>query len=704
MIRPVFLLRKELIRLNNLMNSKLIIPEIDEEIVSELSRNSGIERPVVSILYSRGYRTYGEIYRFLYPELTDMHSPFLMKGVYEALHLIRKHIDIKSKIAIFADSDLDGITSLTIIYDLLSRLGNTPSIRYPKNKEGYGLTCDIIEEFINKEINLIITVDSGIRDIEEIKMARANGIDVIITDHHEPDSVIPDAVIVNPRQKDCLYPFKDLAGVGVAFKLAHALLFSYISGFDNRFIITIKHKEGYEFSYILNGCVSGQEAVRNKDITEYISKKISGKDYFILYDDDPEFVQLLKSFYSDIKIKHITEIYSGTTETDFKNISSDLDEIIKHYKINPLLSNSRMDLACRIFLETQLRSSKKIFSLLEQYLVLVSIGTIADIMPMHNENRQMIKYGISLLSRGEGHYGINSLVNSDQVNTKSISWGVAPLLNSPGRFGETDLTVNFFLEKDIRIIADITADIQKLNRERKKIVSEIIFRVKEKISEEGSSFYGNIYLYHDDDIIDGIAGLVANRIADELKKPVIVATGSDENGLLKGSGRSPGGFNFFNYVEPFAEDFEKLGGHAQAFGFTIKREKLHEIVKKISQLIGDEISIDHNIKIDCLLEIDEINNALLDKLELIEPYGKNNEEPLFYTPNVEITSFACFGSENKHGKFVLKNGITAIGWNIASEMREIFSNITKPGLLYKIEKNTYLNRTSPRIIIVEMKS
>lgn len=685
------------------MNSQWILPEIDDEIVSEISNRTGIERPIVSILYSRGFKTYEDIYRFLYPELTDLHSPFLMSGVYDAVHLIRKHIDSKSRIAVFADSDLDGITSLTIIYDLLSRLGNTPVIRYPRNREGYGLTCDIIREFAEQDVNLLITVDSGIRDIDEIKMARDMGIDVIITDHHEPDDTVPEAVIVNPKQKNCNYPFKDLAGVGVVFKLTHALLFSFINGFDSRFVITLKHDQGYEFSFIRNGCVLKQEAVRNNILTEYILNSITGDDYFVLFNEDPEFIKLLKSFYNDIKIKYITELFHGSIKHEAENFSSSLDQIIKSCGINPLLSKSRMDLACRIFLETQLRSSRKIFSTLEKYLVLVAVGTIADIMPMCNENRQMIKYGISLLNKGEGHCGINSLINSEQVTTKTISWGVAPLLNTPGRFGETDLTVNFFLETDINAISEITCEIQKLNRERKKIVSDIISRAREKISEQGSSLYGNIYLYHDDDILDGIAGLVANRIADDIKKPVIVATGTDENGLLKGSGRSPGGFNFFNYVEPFSDSFEKLGGHAQAFGFTIKREKLHDTVAGISNLIGDEINIDNNIRIDCKIDISEINNALLDRLELIEPYGKNNEEPLFYTPEAEVNSFASFGTDNRHGKFVFKNGITAIGWNMSSLMDELYQKRINPGILYRIERNTYLNRTNPRIIIIDLK-
>lgn len=702
MIRLNFLPCREVIRVNRFMKSSWVIPEVDNTIVSNIALGTGIERAVVAILYSRGYRTEEDIYRFLYPELADLHSPFLMKGIYEAQTLIKKHLELKSKIAIFADSDLDGITSLTIIYDLLVKLGNTPIIRYPRNKEGYGLTCDVIQEFIDQGVDLIITVDSGIRDFEEINMASKQGIDVIITDHHEPDDVVPDAVIVNPKQKDCPYPFKELAGVGVTFKLAHALLYSYIAGFDNRFVITIKHEQGYEFSFLINGCVTHCDAVRNSNLTEYISEKINDKDFFVLFDEDPEFIKMIKSFYSDIKVKYISELYTGKDNSGTRDLSSIIDSMVKEYGINPALCKSRMDLACKVFLEMQLRSSTKIFSLLKQYLVLVSLGTIADIMPVHNENRQMIKYGISLLNRGEGHYGINSLLKDDPVNTKSISWGVAPLLNAPGRFGETDLTVKFFLENDKESIAEITTEIQKLNRKRKKIVSEIISSARESIEEHGSELYGNLYLYHNDEIIDGLAGLVANRIADDLKKPVIVTTALDDNGLIKGSGRSYGGFNFFQYVEPFAELFEKLGGHAQAFGFIIRKENLHKTIVKISESIGDKTGLDTKTLIDCVIDIDEISNSLIDKLELIEPYGKENEEPLFYSSDIEIKTFSSCGADNRHGRYILKNGISAIGWNMASEMDSFYRNKQSIEMIYKIEKNTYMNRTNPQIIIVDI--
>lgn len=702
MIKPDFLLLKDVKKGNSTMKSNWIIPEIDKIAISDISQKTGIEIPVVSILFSRGFKTPEDIHRFLYPELTDMHSPFLMKGIYEAVHLIKKHLSSDSKIAVFADSDLDGITSLTIIYDLLTKLGNKPIIRYPKDKEGYGLTCDIIQEFADAGVNLLITVDSGIRDVEEIKMAVNNNIDVIITDHHEPDEILPEAVIVNPKQKDCSYPFKDLAGVGVVFKLSQAILYSYVTGFDNRFIIAVKHEKGIEFAYIINGCVTKREAVRNTGLIEYITQNIENKDFFILFDEDPDFIKLLKSYSEEIKIKYIHEIYNGTAVSGEIDFTGKVDSIIKQFGISPLVCGSRIELACKIFQESYLRSSEKIFSLLEEYLVLVSVGTIADIMPVYNENRQMIKYGISLLNRGEGHYGIKSLIKDDKVNTRSISWGVAPLLNTPGRFGVTGLTVDFFLEQNHDAIPEITARIEKLNRERKKLVADIICRAKERIEAGFSGMYGNLFLYHDDEMIDGIAGLVANRIADDLKKPVIVATSTGDNGLLKGSGRSPNGFNFFSYVEPFSEFFVKLGGHAQAFGFTIKKENLTTVIDKINSSIGDNLVIDNSLKADCQIEIDEINNALLDRLDLIEPYGKNNEEPLFYASHVRITSYNAFGTDNRHGKYVLSNGLTAIGWDKSSLMCEIYGKKKYADILFRIERNIYLNKSTPRLIVEDI--
>ena len=214
------------------MKNNWLTNDSPDELTLELFERYGINKIIGSILYSRGIKEKDELLSFLYPELNNLHSPFLMRGMSDAVFRIREALDKKERIAVFADSDLDGITSLTILYDLLLKCGSIPMIRYPKNKEGYGLTCDIIDEFASSDISLLITVDSGIRDIQEIKYAASRGIETIITDHHEPDTNYPEAVIINPKMPDCNYPYKDLAGVGVALKLAHALLFSYTAAYE----------------------------------------------------------------------------------------------------------------------------------------------------------------------------------------------------------------------------------------------------------------------------------------------------------------------------------------------------------------------------------------------------------------------------------------------------------------------------------------
>ena len=198
------------------------VADYDEAEVQALCTACGIDRIPASILYGRGIRTPESMQAFLSPCLSDLHSPFLLDGMHEAVTRIREAVRSGEKIAIFSDSDIDGITSLAIIYDLLVKLKSGAYIRYPGDREGYGLTCGIIDEFKSGGITLVITVDCGIRDFSEIEYAGRCGIDFIVTDHHEPDLALPSAIIINPKLENSSYPFKDLAGVGVAFKLAHA--------------------------------------------------------------------------------------------------------------------------------------------------------------------------------------------------------------------------------------------------------------------------------------------------------------------------------------------------------------------------------------------------------------------------------------------------------------------------------------------------
>lgn len=199
---------------------------------------------IVQLLYNRGIflnsdsfkKAEEKISNFLNPDYANLYDPFLMKGMNKAVSRIIKAIEKKEKITIFGDYDADGVTASSVLFETLKFLGVKPYIYIPhREKEGYGLNNEAIDSFRKKKIDLVITVDCGIRNKKEISYAKKMGIDVIVTDHHEPgESDIPKKAValLNPKQKDCKYPFKMLAGVGVAFKLAQALIISYSNSKD----------------------------------------------------------------------------------------------------------------------------------------------------------------------------------------------------------------------------------------------------------------------------------------------------------------------------------------------------------------------------------------------------------------------------------------------------------------------------------------
>lgn len=341
------------------MKPNWIISDAADDEALKLYDFCGINKIIGSILYARGTREKNDVISFLFPELNNLHSPFLMKGISEAVVRIRKALADGERIAIFADSDIDGITSLTILYDLLSKCGSTPHIRYPRNKEGYGLTCDIIDEFISAGINLIITVDSGIRDIEEIRYAASKGIETIITDHHEPDAYYPDAIIVNPKMPDCPYPFKELAGVGVAFKLAHALLFSYTNSYNRRFVIISSPDNKTLFHFILNGMLIDSIETDDNGLNSFFLTKLTTDDHLICTDQVAEKVYKTITR-NNLKIRCNTLLGMTNTITgmNYKSQQEMIGSLLKKYNI--IQSIYRTDeLIIKLFLELQMRSSTK---------------------------------------------------------------------------------------------------------------------------------------------------------------------------------------------------------------------------------------------------------------------------------------------------------------------------------------------------------
>jgi len=210
-------------------NARWSIPEVDTTAVEQLSKQLNITPLLARLLMVRGLNEVEEARRFLFGKKDLFHDPFLLDGMQQAVERIYSAIKNKEKIRIYGDYDADGVSSTSLMIVLMQQMQADFDYYIPNRLiEGYGLNRIAIELARKQDIKLIITVDTGISAVEEIAYASELGIDVIVTDHHEPPDSLPDAyVIINPKKPTCSYPFKQLAGVGVAFKLAEALLGSF---------------------------------------------------------------------------------------------------------------------------------------------------------------------------------------------------------------------------------------------------------------------------------------------------------------------------------------------------------------------------------------------------------------------------------------------------------------------------------------------
>ncbi len=208
-----------------LIEKRWILPPIKESLISTIVENLGISRLQSILLINRGIITPEAAYKYLHPKIEDLHNPFLMKDMEKVVKRIFKAIENGEKILIYGDFDVDGITSVSVLQSALEELGAKCKYFIPQRlSDGYGLKEDVIIDSKKQGFSLVISVDCGIRATEVAEKAKEIGIDLIITDHHLPGEKIPDAyAILNPKQKNCTYPEKNLAGVGVVFKLIEAL-------------------------------------------------------------------------------------------------------------------------------------------------------------------------------------------------------------------------------------------------------------------------------------------------------------------------------------------------------------------------------------------------------------------------------------------------------------------------------------------------
>lgn len=298
---------------------------------------------------------------------------------------------------------------------------------------------------------------------------------------------------------------------------------------------------------------------------------------------------------------------------------------------------------------------------------IVCVGTISDIVPLVDENRVIAKLGLKLVAQTR-NMGLKSLLISSgykNIDSNTISFGVAPRINACGRMGHADEALKLFLSKDIYEVNELTKrlnDYNKLRQDKEKAIYEDAINQieKNKLNEKNAIIIGGENWHH------GVIGIVSSKITDLYFKPSILLCYEED--LAKGSGRSIPGFDLHEALMKCQNTIQKFGGHSMAIGITIKKDKFEEFSKEFEE-IAKQSKIDEIIpiiNIDAKINLSEINKEIVESLKQLEPFGEGNKTPIFAFKNLKIDSIRAL-SEGKHIKMTLKDGntiINAIGFNL----------------------------------------
>lgn len=504
------------------------------ETVRSLARSCGFTPLAAAALCARGIDTPEAARAFLETDPAKLHDPMLLPDMAKARDTIRRAIEQGKKIAVFGDYDVDGVTSTCVMTRVLRSLGADVRHYIPDRlSEGYGLSMGAMDRLAQDGIGLIVTVDSGVSAFEEIARARELGMEVVVTDHHECREELPDAnAVVNPRRADSTYPFAELAGVGVAFKLACAL------------------------------AGDGQQR-----------------------------------------------------------------------------------------------------AVLEQYADLVALGTVADVMPLVGENRIIVAAGLRRMAETQ-NVGLSMLLHESgqqgkRLTASTISFILAPRINAAGRLGHADMAAELFLTDDPRRAQTLAMALCEQNKQRQATENQILEQALQKLRREYDPLEDQVIVLAGEDWHHGVIGIVSSRICDRYACPTVLI--ALEDGIGKGSGRSVKGFNLYEALCDSAPLLERFGGHELAAGLTIREENIQQFHENMEAWAREHVNPQELmpiLHIDCPIAPEFISTEATRGLDVLEPFGMGNPQPVFSMCDLLVEEITPISSD-RHVRLTLsKDGQT----------------------------------------------
>ena len=560
-------------------------PKITTEFLAKFPE---INPVVLQLLYNRGLTNQEKIDQFLNPDYgQDLLDPFLFNQMEKAVKRILEAIVKKEKIVVYGDYDADGVCSSAVMVEALKNLGAQVDVYIPfRETEGYGLNASAANDLAEKGTNLVITVDCGISNKKEVDVLNQKGVDVIITDHHHQPLEIPSAyAIINPNLNEEKYPFRSLAGCGVAFKVVQGL---------------VKHHKNFS-------------------------------------------------------VKQLPEGF-------------------------------------------------------EKWLLdLVAIGTIADIQPLLEENRVLVKWGLVVLNQTK-RLGILKLIekmnnNLTTLDEKSVSWQITPRLNAAGRLNHASFAYQLLITEEVSQAEKMAEEINKTNQQRQQLTDKINFEAKQIIGEVKNQ---KILVVVGDGWPIGVVGLVAGRLTDEFNLPSLVI--SRNNGEITGSARSIAEFNVIEAIQKADQLLSRYGGHSQAAGFTLKNEKaLKEFTKIMIKLANDslgDLKLAPSLEIETQVKLAEVDWHFFEELKKFMPYGEKNPKPIFLATDLAVVEAKTVGQDNKHLRLMVKEESGAIKKTIGFGFGHWCDKLRigdKLDLIFEVDVNEWNGNRELQLKIIDLK-
>jgi single-stranded-DNA-specific exonuclease len=696
--------------------------EIDAQEVRELTRRYGIDLLAAAIMVRRGLTAPGDIKFHLEEELTFTHNPYLFNEMEETVDRILQAVEEGEKVRIFGDRDVDGITSTVLLKEQLEKMNLEVSWSLPKGDDPYGLTMEAINLMASEHETLLITVDNGISNHKEISYAAELGIDTIVIDHHNPSEELPAAFsIINPKIPDCGYPFAGLAAVGVVAKVVWALKFA-MTDFYKEEVVLLNIRPGNDTiifeAVILHNLVEQDRILENlvPGVVRFDQTRLAdflvGKQ-ILVYGEAAQKKIMKKLFGDNIEIGVV-----DVAEEIRKFFPSVGDESLLRLRERSRSSRyedekkGEIDTFAGLFTAFIHKRFKTLSEEYEQILDLVALGTLADMMPLVDENRILVKRGMKLLSRA-GRGGVHELLLRQnllgkQLSTTDVGWQISPVINATGRLGVPEKAAELLMESDPVKRGLIADEVLGLNRERKKLGESAWKTVMPLARKSFIEHNEKFIIVESKQFHRGITGIIATRLVQAFGVPSAVIAHLDTH--LVGSVRSTRGFNVKNLLENFSDILIDFGGHDLAAGFSLKKEDLQQFLFRFGKEVAGldpAVAVEESIEVDAELPSSYLKPELCDLVEQFEPYGEKSAPLVFMAKKVRLVEASLIGKPDpEHLKLLIDSGDfkwPAVFWRSADRIGVDFDQGDYVDILFRLGRNYFQNREQPQLTILDLR-